>query len=152
MAIISGIKIFGSGSKPPVLEELQITENGTYTPSDGVDGFNPVNVDVQPPLQSKSVEITANGQSTIEPDSEYYGLESVGLNVNVQPNLQTKSTSTTITENGMTVSKDDTDLLTANDKGVMAKDLNASTYLIIGGRSRFENYKTDRTGCFWIGG
>ena len=98
MAIISGIKIFGSGAKPPVLEELNATENGTYSPSDGVDGFNPVNVNVQPPLQAKAVEITANGQSTIEADSGYYGLESVGLNVNVQPSLQTKTV--TITENG----------------------------------------------------
>ena len=103
MAIISGIKIFGTGgggTKPPVLEELNVTNNGTYTPSDGVDGFNPVSVDVQPPLQTKAIEITANGQSTIVPDSEYYGLGSVGLNVNVQPSLQAKSSTTTITENG----------------------------------------------------
>ena len=90
----------GGSSKPPVLEELNVTDNGTYVPSDGVDGFNPVNVNVQPPLQTKAVEITANGQSTIEADSGYYGLESVGLNVNVQPKLQAKSTSTTITSNG----------------------------------------------------
>ena len=88
----------GGSSKPPVLEELNVTDNGTYIPSTGVDGFNPVNVDVQPNLQTKSVEITANGQSTIVADSEYYGLESVGLNVNVQPNLQTKSIN--INENG----------------------------------------------------
>ena len=101
-AIKDGIGITGggSGAKPPVLEELNATSNGTYTPSDGVDGFNPVNVDVQPPLQTKAVEITANGQSTIEADSGFYGLESVGVNVNVQPKLQSKSSSTTITENG----------------------------------------------------
>ena len=34
----------------------------------------------------------------------------------------------------------------------IAVDLHASTYLMVGGRSRFENYGTDRTGCFWIGG
>ena len=74
----------GGSSKPPVLEELNATSNGTYTPSDGVDGFSPVNVNVQPPLQTKAIEITANGQSTIEADSEYYGLKTVNLNVDVQ--------------------------------------------------------------------
>lgn len=61
--------------------------------------------------------------------------------------LQTK-----ITENGMRVSRGTTDMLTANETGVVAKNLDASTYLIVGGRSRFENYGSNRTGCFWIGG
>ena len=99
-AIKDGVGITGGGTKPPVLEQLSATENGTYTPSDGVDGFSPVEVNVQPPLQTKAIEITANGQSTIEADSGFYGLESVGLNVNVQPSLQAKSSTTTITENG----------------------------------------------------
>lgn len=43
-------------------------------------------------------------------------------------------------------------MLTANKDGVDAKNLRATTYLIIGNRSRFENYGDDRTGCFWIGG
>lgn len=40
-------KIGGGGSKPVVVEELNVIENGTYTPNSGVDCFNPVNVDVQ---------------------------------------------------------------------------------------------------------
>jgi hypothetical protein len=59
---------------------------------------------------------------------------------------------TTITENGMIVYKDNEAVLTANNVGVEAVNLNASTYLIIGGNSRFENYGSNRTGCFWIGG
>lgn len=59
--------------------------------------------------------------------------------------------STQITEDGMTVSDSGEALLTANHNGVEAKDLHARTYLIVGGRSRFENYGSDRTGCFWIG-
>ena len=85
MAIISGIKIFGTGAKPPVLEPLNATENGVYTPSDGVDGFNPVNVDVQPNLQTKSssTTITSNGTSTItlQPDSNYDGLSSASVTI-----------------------------------------------------------------------
>lgn len=59
---------------------------------------------------------------------------------------------TQITEDGMTVYQNDEATLTANNKGVDARNLHATTYLIVGGRSRFENYGTDRTGCFWIGG
>lgn len=58
---------------------------------------------------------------------------------------------TQITEDGMTVSRNGQQMLVANAAGVLAKDLNASTYLIVGGLSRFENYN-GRTGCFWIGG
>ena len=64
------------------------------------------------------------------------------------------STDTRITENGMTVNnvENGETMLTANKDGVNATNLKATTYLIIGERSRFENYGTDRTGCFWIGG
>ena len=59
---------------------------------------------------------------------------------------------TQITENGMTVYQNSAEVLTANNKGVDARNLHATTYLMVGGRSRFENYGSDRTGCFWIGG
>lgn len=56
---------------------------------------------------------------------------------------------------GMYVTKDGNEILTANNRGVNATNLHANTYLIIGsgnGRSRLEDYGTDRTACFWIGG
>lgn len=59
---------------------------------------------------------------------------------------------TTITEDGMTVYKDNRAVLTANNKGVEAIDLHATTYLIIGKNSRIEDYGYNRTGVFWIGG
>ena len=59
---------------------------------------------------------------------------------------------TQITEDGMQVFKNGEAVLTANSEGVDAVDLHASTYLMVGGRSRFENYGADRTGCFWVGG
>lgn len=45
-------------------------------------------------------------------------------------------------------------MLTATAEGVNATNLEASTYLIINGRSRFQNYEngeSNRTACFWIG-
>ena len=59
---------------------------------------------------------------------------------------------TQITEDGMTVYRGNTALLTANHRGVDAKNLSASTYLIMGNNSRFENFLNGtRTACFWIG-
>ena len=57
---------------------------------------------------------------------------------------------TQITEDGMTVYKNEDAVLTANNIGVDAVNLHATTYLIIGNNSRFEDYGSDRTGCFWI--
>ena len=63
----------------------------------------------------------------------------------------TSGVSTQITHDGMTVSNYSEELLTADSKGVSAKDLHARTYLIIGGNSRFEDYNGNRTACFWVG-
>lgn len=60
---------------------------------------------------------------------------------------------TLITEDGMTVNRDSGEVLTADNTGVKAENLTATTYLIVGINSRFENYDNgSRTGCFWIGG
>ena len=58
---------------------------------------------------------------------------------------------TTITEDGMNIYRKDNEVLVADNSGVKAEDLHATTYLIVGTNSRFENYKNDRTGCFYIG-
>ena len=57
---------------------------------------------------------------------------------------------THISEDGMVVYRNGEDVLIANNEGVYAEDLHATTYLIIA-NSRFEDYD-GRTGCFWIGG
>lgn len=59
---------------------------------------------------------------------------------------------TQITEDGMSVYRDGDEVLTADNVGVKAENLHATTYLIIGKNSRFEDYNDNRTGCFWIGG
>lgn len=59
---------------------------------------------------------------------------------------------TIISEDGMKIVKDTDTVLTANNTGVDAKNLHATTYLIVGVNSRFEDYDNNsRTGCFWIG-
>lgn len=59
--------------------------------------------------------------------------------------------STQITDNGMTVYKNKQAVLVADNLGVKAEDLHATTFLIIGNNSRLEDYNGNRTGCFWIG-
>lgn len=59
--------------------------------------------------------------------------------------------STQITEDGMNIYRGGDIALTVNNEGVKAANLHATTYLIIGGTSRFEDYANNtRTGCFWI--
>lgn len=59
--------------------------------------------------------------------------------------------STTITEDGMKVARNNESVLVANNTGVNALNLHATTYLIIGNTSRLEDWN-GRTACFWIGG
>lgn len=93
-----------------------------------------------------------NGVNKVE-TSTGFKFDEDGLNINKSGS----PTNTQITENGMTVNNTESKkaVLTANKDGVDAVNLRAKTYLVIGkdkGRSRFEDYGTDRTGCFWIGG
>lgn len=62
----------GGGGSAPVLVELQVDENGEYSPEEGVDGFDYVNVQVPdhvPVLET--LNVTANG--TYLPSSGYDG-------------------------------------------------------------------------------
>lgn len=61
---------------------------------------------------------------------------------------------TQISEDGMKIYKNKEVMLTANNQGVDAKNLHATTYLIIGGNSRMEDFTENgskRTAVFWIG-
>lgn len=66
---------------PAVIEELTISENGTYTAPDGVDGYSPVTVDVPIPdgyiKPNGELEVTENGTHDV---TEY---ASVNVNVKV---------------------------------------------------------------------
>ena len=89
----------------------------------------------------------SNGVDKVKTTTKGYTFDDDGLTVS-QSGSEMK---TQITEDGMLVFKNDKAVLTANNIGVNALNLHATTYLIIGNNSRFEDYGSNRTGCFWIG-
>lgn len=62
--------------------------------------------------------------------------------------------STNIDENGLSVFKNNDEVLTADNTGVKAKNLHATTYLIVGKNTYFADYDErgeSRAGAFWTG-
>lgn len=55
----------GGATTDPIIEPLEVTENGTYTAPDGVDGYSPVAVNVPIPdgyiVPNGELEVTENG-------------------------------------------------------------------------------------------
>lgn len=102
--------------------------------------------DVQ--LQIKSE--LANGVDKVT-TSTGFTFDETGLTVSKSGSEMT----TNIDEDGMSVFRDNTEVLTADNTGVTAYNLTAKTYLIVGENSRFEDFTSTsgeaRTGCFWIG-
>lgn len=64
--------------KNPVINELNVSENGIYMPDPGVDGFAPVNVNVSGPLLD-TLNVIENG--TYTPPSNIDGFNEVVVNV-----------------------------------------------------------------------
>lgn len=107
--------------------------------------------EVSAKLDKNGVEITveqklAEGVEKVVTASKKYTFDDGGLKIK----SSSSNISTTITEDGMTIERSGHEVLTANNEGVKAEDLHATTYLIIGNTSRLEDYN-NRTTCYWIG-
>lgn len=113
--------------------------------------INMVTEKVDASLSSSDVQLLISNtvQSGIQSVTTTTGFvfDEVGLTISKSDN----EISTTITEDGMYVEKNNETLLTANNNGVEANNLK-SNYIIISERCRFEKYGTDRVGCYWLGG
>ena len=107
--------------------------------------------DVALKLDKRGVEITVEkkleeGVDKVVTSSKKYSFDDAGLNISAPDS----EFSTTVTEDGMSISKSSREVLTVNNQGVTAADLHARTFLIIGENSRLED-RGNRTACFWIG-
>lgn len=127
------------------------------TTTDAFDGINKelAQLNEKASLSVKKDEIEmivqsqiSNGVASVE-TSTGFRFDDEGLTISKSQSDIT----TTITEDGMKIENGNKKLLVANHEGVKAEDLHATTYLIVGKYSRFENYGSQkRTACFWIGG
>lgn len=90
-----------------VLQDKNITANGTYTADAGYDGLNKVTVAVpETELQEKSVTITENGTTSVTPDSGK-ALSEVNVTVNVPPTVpKLQEKSVTPTESSQVITPD----------------------------------------------
>ena len=90
------ISLVGLTPDPPVIAELTVTENGTYNTPQGVDGFDPVSVNV-PSISPVLVTLNALQNGQYLPATGQDGFNIVNVNVpDIPPVLETLS----VTENG----------------------------------------------------
>lgn len=82
MSNLIGILSYGQGDTPPVIEEKNIIENGTYNVPEGIDGFNPVIVNVPERIPIiNNLNVIENG--TYNVPSGVDGFNPVNVNVPV---------------------------------------------------------------------
>lgn len=96
-------------------------------------------------------ETIDNGVDKVEIKETGYVFDSEGLKINKDGEQMMNLLDNT----GMYVQRSGNEILTANSDGVTAVNLHAKTYLKVGsgdGRCRFEDYGSNRIGCFWTGG
>lgn len=132
---------------------IQKVEKYTKDTTEAINNnFETLSKQVSAKVSAEDVRITVESELSKGVDKVQ---TSTGFTFNEEGLTVSKSGSemtTQITEDGMTISREGQETLVADNIGVKAENLHATTYLIVGNNSRFEDYGSDRTGCFWIGG
>lgn len=128
----------------------QIQENVQITQDNVTQEIDSIRNEVSAKMSAEDVKITITEELSTGVDkvttTTGFTFDQEGLTIEKSGSEM----ATQITEDGMTVYRNSEAVLIANNEGVKAEDLHATTYLIIGKNSRFEDYG-NRTGCFWIG-
>ena len=149
---VSALQLNTEAISASVKQIQESTESSLATMNDSI-GTLTTKVDAAITSENLSIEVQkelANGVNSVTTTTGFT-FDEVGLTVSKSGSEMT----TQITEDGMTVYRDDEAMLTADNTGVKAVNLHATTYLIIGNNSRLEDWEKDgeaRTACFWIGG
>lgn len=108
----SAMIMMSGGNK--VIQPLNVTENGSYEVPEGVDGYNPVNVNVPSEAVTEGLSVTTNG--TYTPPSGVDGYNPVTVNVDDRYDegyadgesaVKAKIKSKSITANGIYYAADD---------------------------------------------
>lgn len=130
----------------------QIQENVEITQDNIAEEIESIRNEVSAKMTAEDVKITITEELSAGVDkvttTTGFTFDQDGLTIDKSGSEM----ATQITEDGMTVYRNNQAVLIANNEGVKAEDLHATTYLIVGKNSRFEDYGNNRTGCFWIGG
>ena len=147
--VVSDVEGYGED-----ISSIQMTTNNiTASVSDLNKDIGSLSKKVDATLTSEDVQIAIQQELVNGVDKV---ITTTGFTFNDEGLMVSKTGSemtTQITEDGMTVFRNSGEVLTADNTGVKAENLTATTYLIVGINSRFENYDNgNRTGCFWIGG
>jgi hypothetical protein len=140
-----------------IIASVEEIDRATKDSIEGINSeLNKINSKVEAQITAEDVRLEIkqeidSGLDKVKITGKEFILDDKGLTIEDLSETNNKI-KTTISNNGMTVYSNNNEVLIANDEGVKAKDLHATTFLIIGNNSRLEDYGSSRTGCFWIGG
>jgi uncharacterized coiled-coil DUF342 family protein len=145
---ISSLSVKADGITASVSSLQKITEQTAESVETEIAALaKEVNLKVDSKAVSISIEKALSaGVDKVVTSAKEYTFDDTGLNISSSDS----EFSTQITEDGMKIYKGNTEVLTADNAGVQARDLHARTFLIIGENSRLED-RGNRTACFWIG-
>ena len=145
---ISSLSVKADGITASVSSLQKITEQTAESVETEIAALaKEVNLKVDSAAVSISIEKALSaGVDKVVTSAKEYTFDDTGLNISSSDS----DFSTQITEDGMRIYKGNTEVLTADNAGVQARDLHARTFLIIGENSRLED-RGNRTACFWIG-
>lgn len=145
------------------ISKLQITAENISTSVNSLETntterLNGIDTNYDALAKEVSTKVTASDITVAIEEERRKGAEKVttstGFTFDSKGLTITKSNSeisTNIDEDGLSVYRYNEEVLTADNGGVLAKNLHATTYLIVGKNTYFADYGIDRAGCFWTG-